>query len=151
MNNIAPQPINRILDSEQIEQVLQILLINKPVRLLKFFARTGRNESSVPWIYFENEITGDRIATFVSFNDVFSAFLIWLETAQVLLLAFWQRIAISKVIWQFVQVGDRVYSEGFGCVEVVEKDITEGQKIPRFWIAADDCLDSVMPCDIRPF
>ncbi len=33
----------------------------------------------------------------------------------------------------------------------VEKDITEGQKIPRFWIAADDCLETVMPCDVRLF
>ena len=151
MNNIARQPINRILHNEQIEQVLRTLLINKPVKLLKFIARTGRNSTSVPWIYIENEITGERMSTFVSMKDVFLAFWTWLETAQVLFLAFWQRISISKVIWQYVEIGETVYNQGYGWVKVVDKDWTEGKGIPRFWIDTGDRLETLMPCQVELF
>ena len=41
--------INKILNSEQLEAVLQTLLQNRPVKIIRIIAATGR--SQVTWIH----------------------------------------------------------------------------------------------------
>ena len=146
MENITHR-VNRLLPDQQVEAILRTLLLNRPVRILRTLVRTGRNQIS--WIYIENEITGDRTATFVSFADLEEAFWTWLESAKLLALAVWQRIAISRVVWQFVPVGARVYHRQLGWCEVVDKDLTESQQLPRFWVSLDDRLEKVEPCQVH--
>ncbi|MDJ0594414.1 MAG: hypothetical protein QNJ72_31305 [Pleurocapsa sp. MO_226.B13] len=147
MNNISiPQRINRLLPDQQIEAILRTLLINRPVRILKTLVRTGRNQIS--WIYIENEITGDRTATFVSFADLLEAFWTWLESAQLMLMALWQRETVAKAIWQNTDVGTKVYHRNFGWCEVVGKDLTERLGIPRFWVETSDSLEIVNAIEV---
>lgn len=154
VNSIA-QPINRLLPVETIKAVLETLVINKPVKILKFIARTGKYLQGTCWIYVENEITGDRRATFVSFADLLRSFWIWLETAQVMLMALYQRIAVSRVVWQYVEEGDRVYSPKHGWVTIIEKELVENFRckdlIPRFWIETEEAIDRVMACEVELF
>ena len=52
--------LNRILDREQIASILDNLLANRPVKILRVIARTGKHASSVPWVYYSNELTGEE-------------------------------------------------------------------------------------------
>ena len=145
-----PAP-NRILFAEQTELVLRTLLINRPLKLIKFLAKTGKYRQSCPWIYVENEITGDRYSTFVSLDDFLRAFWTWIETAQVMFMAFWQRIAISKVVWSLLDVGEEVYNAGYGWGKIVEKIWDKG--IPRFAIAFErgNRIENIISCEVEIF
>ena len=145
--------INRILDSEQITSILETLLIDRPVKIIRVIARSGRNNSSVPWLYFENQLSGDRTATFISFEEILKNFWIWLELIQLTIQALYKRINISKVIWQFVETGNLVYSKKHGWVKVIKKEYTESFGIPRFWIKVDkDCsIETIEPCFVEVF
>lgn len=112
--------------------------------------RTGKYKQSCPWVYLENEITGDRMATFLPLKDLLTAFWNWLETAELLFKALWEKIAISKFIWQFVEIGEMVLYKGAWC-EVVDKDFTCSKGIPRFWIADSDRIKTVMPWEVQVF
>ncbi|MDJ0594272.1 MAG: hypothetical protein QNJ72_30560 [Pleurocapsa sp. MO_226.B13] len=149
MNNLSiSQPINRLLSSEQIEAILCTLLINCPVRILRVIARTGKFAQSVSWVYIENEITEQRSSTFISFADLEEAFWAWLETVKLLALAVWQRIGISKAVWAIVPVGAKVHHRQLGWCRVVEKDLSQSQHLPRFWVEIDDRLEKVDPCQV---
>ena len=62
--------LNRILQPEQLNEVLQALFINRPVKILRTISRTGKYSQSVPWVYYECKITSTRRATFISLNDL---------------------------------------------------------------------------------
>ena len=82
--------INRILTDNQIVEILNTIFINRPIKILRTICRTGRNATSVPWIHYQNEITGDRLATFISFDDLLQNFWVWLETVNLFAIAFFQ-------------------------------------------------------------
>ena len=52
--------LNRILDREQVASILDTLLANRPVKILRVIARTGKHASSVPWVHYSNELTGEE-------------------------------------------------------------------------------------------
>ena len=143
--------LNRILDSEQITDILKTLFINRPIKIIRVIARSGRGGSSVPWVYLKNEITGDRVATFISFQDLLHNFWAWLETVKLLVIAHFQRQAISKVVWFFVNQGDRVYHRTLGWGIVVEKQLSVSSKIPRFWLDLEDRIEIIEPCFVEIF
>ena len=145
--------INRILDSEQIALILETLLIDCPVKIIRVIARSGRNASSVPWLHFENQLSGDRAATFISFEEILKNFWIWLESIRLTIQALYKRINISKVIWQFVETDNLVYVEKHGWVKVIKKEYTESLGVPRFWIELDkDCgIETIEPCFVGVF
>ena len=145
--------INRILDREQIASILDTLLANRPVKILRVIARTGKNTSSVPWIYYSNQLTGDRFATFISFDDLIQNFWIWLSTVELTMMAMFKRIAISKVVTLFVSEGDCVYSLQHGWATVIEKQFSESLGIPRLWIEVerDAQIEIVEPCYVEVF
>ena len=124
---------NRILQPAQIESLLENLVENRPLKILGSIARTGKYAQGVPWVWFECELTGKRVATFVSFADLEAAFWRWLEKVDVLLLAFWETFAIARVIWNLVDCGDWVYHEQYGRVQVVEKPTSHIDEF-TFWI-----------------
>ena len=125
--------INQILNPSYIHDALDLLLINQPITILRTIARTGRNGSSVPWVYWENNITGRRTATFISFTDLLQGFWAWLETIQLLVFSFWEKQAIAQAIWHAIEVGDWVYHRQWGKVQIVNKDRCRGIE-PRLWI-----------------
>ena len=145
--------LNRILDREQITSILENLLVDRPVKILRVIARSGKNASSVPWIYYSNEITGDRCATFISFDDLIQNFWVWLSTLELTMMAMFKRIAVSKAIALFVSQGDCVYSQQHGWATVIEKQLSESLGIPRFWIEVerDSRLEIVEPCFLEVF
>ena len=145
--------LNRILDREQIASILNTIFAKRPVKILRVIARSGKNASSVPWIYYSNELTGDRFATFISFNDLLQNFWVWLSTLELTMMAMFKRIAISKVVTLFVSEGDHVYSQQHGWATVVEKQFSESLGIPRFWIEVerDSRLEIIEPCFVEIF
>ncbi len=68
--------INKILNSEQLEAVLKTLFCDRPVKILRIIPATGR--SQVSWIHLENTVSGQRLATFISFQDLIASFWEWL-------------------------------------------------------------------------
>ena len=101
--------INRILDDEYITNILNYIFINRPVSIIRTISRTGRNKSSVHWLYYVNEITG-QFSTFISFQDLLQNFWVWLESINLFAIALFQRQKISEVVWHFVKVGDHIFS-----------------------------------------
>ncbi|WP_019505495.1 hypothetical protein [Pleurocapsa sp. PCC 7319] len=102
---MAPLPqINQLLEPEQLEAVLDNVFHNGNINILKVIPATGR--SKVSWIYYE--WMGFRFATFVSFNDLIKSFYNWLETIEVALLYFWEKLAISRSVYRTVPVNSLV-------------------------------------------
>ena len=139
------------MHTEQLEAVIKTLLSDYPVSVIRVIPRTGKYRQSVPWVHLENNLNGSRMATFVSFDSILRAFWRWLETAEVMVMALFQRIAISKVIWQLVEVGDEIFTTKHGYGKVADKDFTESKGIPRFWVMYRDCLDVAMPYEVEIF
>ena len=83
MKNIIARSVNQLLPVEYLKSVLETLIVNRPLKLLRFIPQTGR--SKVAWIYVENTLNKSRYSTFISFADLLESFLCWLETAQTLL------------------------------------------------------------------
>ena len=96
--------INQLLEPEQLEAVLDNVFHNGNINILKVISATGR--SKVSWIYYE--WMGFRFATFVSFQDLIKSFYQWLETIEVLLLYYWEKLAISRCIYRTVEVNSLV-------------------------------------------
>lgn len=46
--------INRILQPEQIAEILDTLFVNRPIKILRTIARTGKYSQSVPWVHIDN-------------------------------------------------------------------------------------------------
>ena len=153
-NNIHPSlnfnmaiRLNRILDDLQLTQILTTIFRNSPgVVVKRAIARTGRNQSSVPWVYLFNEITQRYTATFISFNDLLENFWLWMDTIELMATALFQRQAISEVIYQCLEEGDRVYSRLHGWAIVVLKERSESKRLPRIWLELEDRLEIVEPC-----
>ena len=81
--------INRILQPEQLAEVLGTLFVNRPIKIIRTIARTGKYAQSVPWVHYECELTGMRRATFISFQDLLQGFWAWLECANLMLMTLW--------------------------------------------------------------
>ena len=146
MKNIIARRVNQLLPVEYLKSVLETLIANRPLKLLRFIAQTGR--SKVAWIYVENTLDNSRYSTFVSFADLLDSFLCWLETAQIALMAFWHKAVISKIVNPFYAVGDCVYTPGWGIVEILDKDSTHNGFVPRLWIETEDTIEKIMPCEV---
>ena len=125
--------LNKILNSEQIEAALSMLLSGFPVKILRTIAQTGKYFQSNPWVYYECELSGKKVATFVSTKDLLDAFWNWLEKVDVLLLAFWETFAIAKAIYAQIELGDWVGHRQYGRVQVVAKDECSSGN-PRLWV-----------------
>jgi hypothetical protein len=123
--------INKILNSEQLEAVLQTLFQNRPVRIIRIIAATGR--SQVTWIHIENTLTQRRMASFLSFDDLIQNFWEWLFLLEMFALAAWKINRIRECVWNLLDSGDRILSKGEGNFGVViEKNITpEKAKVLR--------------------
>ena len=80
--------INKILNSEQLEAVLKTLFRDRPVKILRIIAATGR--SQVSWIHIENTVSGKKLATFISFQDLIDSFWEWLRVLEMFALAAWE-------------------------------------------------------------
>ena len=125
--------INKILNSEQLEAVLKTVFRDRPIKILRIIAATGR--SQVSWIHLENTVSGRKLATFISFKDLIAGFWEWLAVLEMFALAAWEISTIATCVWNLINIGDGVYSREtnqFGIV--VDKDITEYQGINRLWI-----------------
>ena len=145
--------INRILDYEYITKILNYIFINKPVSIIRTISRTGRNKSSVPWLYYVNEITGQKFSTFISFKDLLQNFWVWLESVNLFAIAFFQRQKISEVVWHFVKVGDHIFSLQHGWATIIEKQILDASQQKRLWIdlESDSQIEIIEPCMVEIF
>ena len=141
--------LNRILDDQQLTEILTRIFLNQPVKVVRAIARTGRNQSSVPWVYLYNEITNRYTATFISFGDLLGNFWAWLDTIELMAIALLQRRAISEVIFHCVEEGDRVYSRLHGWAIIVLKERSESKQLPKIWLELEDRLEIVEPCYLR--
>ncbi|MEM8723435.1 MAG: hypothetical protein AAGE84_29820 [Cyanobacteria bacterium P01_G01_bin.39] len=122
---LLPQ-INQLLEPEQLEAVLDTIFHNKNIDILKLIPATGR--SKVSWIYYE--CMGFRFATFVSFNDLIKSFYNWLETIEVALLYFWEKLAISRSVFRTVKVDSLVCHRDRTEMGVVISKQMDGRKKP---------------------
>ncbi len=145
MKNIIARSLNQLLPVEQLKSVLETLIANRPLKLLRFIPQTGR--SKVAWIYVENTLNKSRYSTFISFADLLDSFLCWLETAKIALMAFWQKAVISKIVEPLYEVGDKVYSSAWGIVEILDKDSTHNETVPRLWIETENSIERILPCE----
>ena len=115
--------INKILNSEQLEAVLQTLFKSRPVKIIRIIAATGR--SQVTWIHIENALNQRRMATFLSFDDLIENFWSWLMMLEMFALAMWEINRLRECVWNLVCVGDRILSkDSDNSGVVVEKNIT---------------------------
>ena len=137
--------VNKTLHRSQLEAVLKTLFVKLPLKILRFIPSTGR--SGVVWVYVENEISGRRRATFLSFADVLEAFCAWLETLNIMVLAIWQRMHISKTIWQMVNERDLVHHKKYGWVDLIKKQISDGWL--QFRIKTKDGIEIIEPCEVE--
>ena len=141
--------LNRILDNTQIDQILKTIFCNKPITVLRTIARTGRNRSSVSWVYLQHDLTLTRTATFISFDELLANFFIWLDTVELMAIAIFQRQALNEAMYLIFQEEDRVYSRQYGYGIIVKKERTEFKKLPRFWLELDDTIATVEPCTVQ--
>lgn len=115
--------INKILNSEQLEAVLQTLFQNRPVKIIRIIAATGR--SQVTWIHIENVLNQRRMASFLSFNDLIKNFWEWLLMLEMFALAAWEINQIRACVWKLACIGDRIFSKDSNKTGiVVDKNIT---------------------------
>ena len=114
--------INKILNSEQLEAVLQTLFQNRPVKIIRIIAATGR--SQVTWIHIENILNQRRMASFLSFDDLIKNFWEWLVMLEMFALAAWEIDRIRECVWNLVNLGDRIFSQdNNNSGVVIEKNI----------------------------
>lgn len=148
-----PLYINRILNDEHLTSILNYIFIDRPVSIIRTISRTGRNKSSVPWVYYVNEITGQKFSTFISFQDLLENFWVWLESVNLFAIAFFQRQKISEVVWHFVKVGDHVFSLQHGWGTIIEKQILDASRQRRLWIdlESDSQIEIIEPCMVEIF
>ena len=97
--------INKILNSDQLEAVLQILFQSRPVKIIRIIAATGR--SQVTWIHIENVLNQRRMATFLSFDDLIKNFWSWLMMLEMFAAAAWEISQIRECVWSLVCIGDK--------------------------------------------
>jgi len=115
--------INKILNSEQLEAVLQTLFQNRPVKIIRIIAATGR--SQVTWIHIENALNQRRMASFLSFDDLIKNFWEWLLMLEMFAASAWEIERIRECVWKLVRIGDRIFSKDSNNTGVViNKDIT---------------------------
>ena len=145
MKNIIARSVNQLLPVEYLKSVLETLIADRPLKLLRFIPQSGR--SKVAWIYVENTLDNSRYSTFVSFKELLDSFLCWLETAKLTLMAFWQKAVISRIIEPLYAIGDKVYSPGWGIVEILDKDMTHNESVPRLWIETENSIERILPCE----
>ena len=139
--------INRILQPEQIAEILDTLFVNRPIKILRTIARTGKYAQSVPWVYYECELTGMRRATFISFQDLLQGFWAWLECANLMLMTLWEINAVTKTIWSVLRVGIWVFHKSMGRSQIVEKDTNKKGKL-RLWLRNRGSSYAVSPLDL---
>ena len=139
--------INRILQPEQIAEILDTLFSNRPIKILRTIARTGKYAQSVPWVHYECEITGMRRATFISFQDLLQGFWAWLECANLMLMTLWEVNAVIKTIWSVLRVGTWVDHKSMGKSQIVEKDTNKKGKL-RLWLRNRGRSYAVSPLEL---
>ena len=116
--------INKILNCDQLEAVLQILFQSRPVKIIRIIAATGR--SQVTWIHIENVLNQRRMASFLSFDDLIKNFWEWLLMLEMFALAAWEIDRLRECVWNLVCIGDLVLSKDSNNSGVVmEKNITK--------------------------
>ena len=42
----------------------------------------------------------------------------------------------------------RIYTPGWGIVEILDKDSTHNGSVPRLWIETEDTIEKIMPCEV---
>lgn len=115
--------INKILNSEQLQAVLETLFQNRPIKIIRIIAATGR--SQVTWIHIENILNKRRMASFLSFDDLIENFWEWLLMLEMFALAAWKINRIRECVWNLVSIGDRILSkDNYNSGIVINKDIT---------------------------
>lgn len=139
--------INRILQPEQIAEILDTLFVNRPIKILRTIARTGKYSQSVPWVHYECQLTGMRRATFISFQDLLKGFWAWLECANLMLMTLWEVNAVTKIIWSVLRVGTWVYHKSIGKSQIVEKDTDKNGKL-RLWLRNRGTSYAVSPLEL---
>lgn len=130
--------INQILQPEQLLEVLETLFSNCPVKIIRTMARTGKYRQSVPWVYYECEITKTRRATFISIQDLLEGFWAWLECTNLMLMAQYSALAVTKAIWAILPIGVWVWDEELGRAQVVAKDVSASGK-RCIWLRSNGC------------
>lgn len=133
--------INRIIQPEQLLEVLETLFSNRPVKIIRTTARTGKYRQSVPWVYYECEITKSRRATFISIQDLLEGFWAWLECANLMLMAQYSILAVARAIWAILPIGVWVWDEELGRAQVVAKDVSPSGK-QRIWLRSNGCCQN---------
>lgn len=121
--------INKILNSEQLEAVLQTLFQNRPIKIIRIIAATGR--SQVTWIHIENVLNHRRMASFLSFDDLIQNFWEWLLMLEMFAASAWEINQIRECVWSLVDIGDRILCKDSNNVGVVmnRKIVPEKSKI----------------------
>ena len=115
--------INKILNSEQLQAVLQTLFRDRPVKIIRVIAATGR--SQVTWIHIENVLNKRRMASFLSFDDLIENFWEWLQMLEMFALAAWEINQIRECVWNLINVGNRILlKDDSNSGIVMEKKIT---------------------------
>lgn len=140
--------VNKTLHPSQLEGVLKTLFTKLPLKILRFISRAGR--SGVVWVYLENEISQTRRATFLSFAELLEAFYIWIETLNLMALAIWQRMHISRTIWNLANQNDLLHHQKYGWVTLIEKQKSSNGWL-RFWIETKNSIEIVEPWSIEVF
>lgn len=101
--------INKILNSEQLQAVLQTLFQSRPVKIIRVIAATGR--SQVTWIHIENVLNQRRMASFLSFDDLIKNFWEWLLMLEMFAASAWEINRIRECVWNLIDIGDRILSK----------------------------------------
>ena len=115
--------INKILNSEQLKAVLQTLFQNRPIKIIRIIAATGR--SQVTWIHIENVLNQRRMASFLSFDDLIKNFWEWLIMLEMFALSAWELNQIRECVWNLAYIGNSIFCKGNNQSGIVmEKNIT---------------------------
>lgn len=124
--------INKILNSQQLLAVLEQVFQARPVKILRVIAATGK--SQVSWIHMENELSGRRLATFISFADLIQGFWHWLEVLEMFALAAWELNAIATCVWNLLTVGDIVFSRETNRQGIIVEKNDKDRLNHKLWI-----------------
>lgn len=145
------QQVTEILKTEELESVIKIAFTHHPVAILRCIAQAGR--SGVVWAHFE--LDGRRYASFLSWQDLMTAFWDWVERVNIVLRTLdlkeaWElKKALAQAIYAVVEPGDFVWDRVDNCwLEVIAKEETVSLGLPMFWVGMDDFLGKISPLNV---
>lgn len=140
--------VTQVLRKEELESFIKIAFAYNPIKILDSIAQAGR--SGVVWVYYQFEADGRRSSSFLSWEDLLTAFWDWVETVRIVLLSLDVQNALAKAIYALVEPGEMVWDRIGECwVEIVEKEKSVSLGLPRLWVTMDDAVGKISPLNVQ--